>query len=184
MQSNIVSLLYRFFGDLGAAVAAAVVVVVVVVVGGWEGTGGGTADFVDVGDVGLDWTVKGEEITDVGFIDVQIVGWRSVAIEACGWNNAPNWLVVVLPVAGSNIGLKRDEPKGKLWKDDWRLNDNISASWFSSFWLLPNHWRRSDGIINTIINIVSVIRRTIQNAATIVFVKIRLSNVYGSIILE
>ncbi len=132
---------------------------------------------------------RGEERTDVGFIDVQIVGWRSVAVVACGWNNVPNWVVVVVvaaPDAGSNIGLNLDEPNDTLWKEGWRLNDDndrLSIIGFSSFSLLPNHRCRIDGTRITSINTINAIKRTIQNIATTVFVKIRVWNICGSIIV-
>ena len=79
------------------------------------GRGSLTGDLFGVGGVDVDvvvvWTGAeeggggGEDIIDVGVIDVQIVGWRSVAVVACGWNNVPNWAIVVLFVVGSNIGL-------------------------------------------------------------------------------
>lgn len=171
---------HRLFGDRCADPVIIVDGVVIVVVGGCEGIGGGTTDLVDVGG---DWRLRGDEITDDGAIDAQIVGWRSVAIEAWGWNKLPNWVAVV--GVDSNIGLKRDEVEdGTWWKDDWRLNDNKSVFWWSSFLLFPNHRNRYDGIKNATINIINAIKRTIQNAATIVFVTIRLSNERSSIILK
>lgn len=52
--------------------------------------------------------------------------------------------------------------------------------WFS---FIPNHRFRIDGTRKTRINPINVINKTIQNAATIVFVKIRFSNVRVSIII-
>ncbi len=176
MSNNL--LVYRLFGDLCAADIAAAVV------GGWAGTGGGPVDLIGVGGVVCGWTARGEE--DVGDIDVQTVGWRSVAVVACGWNNVPNCVVVVVvvPDAGSNNGLRRDEPKFKWWNDGWRLNDDISVIRLSSLSLLPNHRRRNIGTRKNIINTVNVTKRTIQNAATIVFVNIRLSNIFWVIIIK
>ncbi len=173
---------YRFLGDLCT------------VVGGCDGNGGRAAaavaaaavvvDFVvvDVGGAGDDmcecWIGIGLERTDACVIGVQIVGWRRVAVVVWGWNNGPNWVVVVVvPAVGSNNGFSRDWPNVKWGNDGCRLNVDISSNVCSSFGLLLSHRRRIDGKRRKIRNPVNVIIRTIQNAATIVFVKIRFSNI-------
>lgn len=137
------------------------------------------------------WGIGVAERSDVGVNCVQNVGWRSVVAVVVGWNNVPNCVVVVVVavagvavVVGSNIGFNLDGPKVKWWNDDWGLNWEMSSAFFSIFFSFPDaHRRRIDGIKRKRRKPANVIIKTMQNAATIVLVKIKFSNVCWLIIV-
>lgn len=147
----------------------------------------------DVADVCLDvlddnddrWVVRGFARVVAEGIDAQIAGWSSVAAAACGWNNALNWGTEVTPVVRSNNGLKRDAPYVALVNDCWGgVGLDVSRVFSSTLGLRSTHWRLIDGRRNRMINIVNATKRIIQNTAIIVFVTIRVSKAFESIILD
>ena len=175
-------------GGRPAAGAVAVAVVVVVVGDGATGLGAVVVDFADIGAgdlICVCWNGIELERMDAGVICVHIVGWRTV-VPVCGWKNGVNWVVVVVaaPVVGSNNGLSRDGPSVNCWSDCCRLKVEKSSISFSFICLSLSHRRRMDGTRRKIRKPVNVIIRTIQNAATIVFVKIKFSNICWLIIFE